>query len=650
MENNYIRYYLLLSGFLFFLPFLSIAQIPAIQWENSYGGSGDEESSHIIQTSDGGYLAACYTTSDNGDVTFHYPNLSSEDYWIVKFNSCGIIEWQKTFGGSSQEQPTTAIELANGDYIIGGQTSSSDGNVVGLHGSNQFDLWVIRLDANGNLLQQKCFGGSLADGFGIIKATPDGGFIMTGECASSDGDVTGHHNSVILSPGDIYDQYDYWVVKLDALLNIEWKKCFGGSSYDVPYDIIVTKDAGYIVCGESGSSDGDVTVNYGFSDIWIVKLDNAGNLQWQKSYGGDNFEYGSSIYQNWDEGYLVLGMTSSAVTGFHGNNDAWVLRLDQSGNVLWEKALGGSGQDELDDLVVLPDTTYLLIGGTTSNDGDVSGSHGGYDGWVVHIDTSGNIIEQKCFGGSLDDYIGGICRTKDKKYILSSSSASNDGDVSGHHPGGTFFGTDLWIAKLGDPFSPGAPPVLSSSLSGNSISSYVDTTLSFTVSVSGSSTDSITMQWLNRSKFPASIQFHDTSGHPVLNSIFDWTPDCREWKQQKDYDPVFIAYNNQCQSDSLTVHINLIPKPVDYSKVKAYNLCTPNGDNKNDLFVFPLLPSTDCDSDFKSVEIYNRYGSRIFYSTEPVTAWDPGDVSDGIYYYYVRYSQNEYKGWLEVLR
>jgi hypothetical protein len=278
-------------------------------------------------------------------------------------------------GGSSDEWASSIQQTFDGGYIVAGYTYSNDGDVSGNHGNR--DGWVVKLDASGSLLWQKCLGGNSSDWARSIQQTSDGGYIVAGETHSNDGDVSGHHGNG-----------DGWVVKLDASGNLLWQKCLGGSSYDSVSSIQQTSDGGYIVAGSTYSNDGDVSGNHGNDDSWVVKLDASGNLLWQKCLGGSNWDYAESIQQTSDGGYIVAGITFSNdgdVSGYHGEGDGWIVKLDASGNLLWQKCLGGSYREWAYSIQQTSDGGYIVAGYTNSNDGDVSGNHGGEDGWVVKL-------------------------------------------------------------------------------------------------------------------------------------------------------------------------------------------------------------------------------------------------------------------------
>jgi len=171
-------------------------------------------------------------------------------------------------------------------------------------------------------------------------------------------------------------------------------------------------------------------------------------IQWQNSLGGTGDDYAFSIQQTNNSGYIVSGCSISNdgdVTGSHGNNDYWVVKLDLSGNIQWQKSLGGTGDDNAFSIQQTNDGSYIVAGNSSSNDGDVTGNHGYPDYWVVKLDSSGNLQWQKSLGGSLYDLATSIQQTNDGGYIVSGFSQSNDGDVTGHHGNSC---PDAWVVKL----------------------------------------------------------------------------------------------------------------------------------------------------------------------------------------------------------
>ena len=407
------------------------AQEAIIQWQKCLGGSNTDEAYSIQQTTDGGYIVTGETKSNNGDVS---ENHGEEDVWVVKIDNAGNIEWQKCLGGSSREIGYCIQQTSDGGYVVAGYTESDNGDVFEYHGNR--DAWVVKLDYTGNIEWQKCLGGSDLDEVFSILQIMDGGYIVAGYTKSpNDGDVAGNHG-----------EKDTWIVKLDNTGTIEWQKCMGGSSSEEARSIQKTTDGGYIVAGSAGSNDGDVSGHFLSADFWVVKMDNTGNIVWQKCMGGSSYEYAHSIQQTTDGGYIVAGCTISNdgdVLGNHGWPDYWVVKLDDTGNVLWQKCLGGSNPDYAFSIQQTTDGEYIVAGRTQSNDGDVSGNHGYDDFWVVKLNNTGNVLWQKCLGGSNPDYAYSIQQTTDGGYIVAGNTSSNNGDVSGKHGYG-----DAWVVKL----------------------------------------------------------------------------------------------------------------------------------------------------------------------------------------------------------
>ena len=350
-----------------------------IQWQKCYGGSGDETLASIKLTPDGGYILAGTSNSVDGDVTGHHGTTIFPDVWVVKINSAGAIEWEKSLGGSRFERNPTLITTSDGGYILTGETDSNDGDVSGLHSLNS-DVWVVKLTSSGTIQWQKCYGGTDYEKGNDIKETIDGGYIFTGHTYSNDMDVSGNHGS--------YPSFDVWVVKITSNGNIQWQKCYGGTGQEYPTRILQTSDGGYIVTGNTRSNDGDVSGNHGDADIWVFKLNASGIIQWQKCFGGTAIDYGFSISQTTDGGYVLAGLTSSTdgdITSSNGGVDVWVIKLNIAGGIEWQKCYGGSNAESASSIKSTPDGGYLLAGYSSSNNRDVSGNHGGADFWIAKL-------------------------------------------------------------------------------------------------------------------------------------------------------------------------------------------------------------------------------------------------------------------------
>ncbi|MDR1979119.1 MAG: hypothetical protein LBQ42_10355, partial [Synergistaceae bacterium] len=227
---------------------------------------------------------------------------------------------------------------------------------------------------------------------------------------------------------------------------IEWERCFGGSNLDGVMSVQQTRDGGYILAGYSMSSDGDLSQNRGNFDAWVIKLKEDGTLDWQKSYGGSGRDTVHSVQQTDDGGYIVAGGSDSKdgdVSGNHGSNDFWVIKLTVSGEIEWQRSLGGSGDDLAWSAQQTDGGGYIVAGRSDSRDGDVSGNHRDWDFWVVKLKPGGELEWEKSLGGSRFDVAESIRQTSDRGYILAGDTLSRDGDVSQTHGGEEF-----WVVKL----------------------------------------------------------------------------------------------------------------------------------------------------------------------------------------------------------
>ena len=288
---------------------------------------------------------------------------------------------------------------------------------------------------------QNAIGGKYAGYVNKMAPTNDGGYIAVGVVDSING---------IYMP-NFHGYVDVWVAKLDKYCNIEWQKCFGSSGADYANIVLQTKDGGYIIVGEPGVNDGDVSGCHGGGDIWVLKLTYNGILQWQKCLGGSDSDGPSSIKETIDGGYIVVGETQSSdgdVNGLHYiwpylNPDGWVVKLDSIGTIEWQKCLGGYDSDRMLDIQQNIDGSYIVVGEVASYDGDVTGNHGRADAWVVKLTNNGAIIWQKCYGGSDIDYANIIKKKDDGGYILAGGTLSNDIEVSGNHGH-----EDMWVVKI----------------------------------------------------------------------------------------------------------------------------------------------------------------------------------------------------------
>jgi hypothetical protein len=355
-------------------------------WDKSYGGSADDLLFSAKQTLDGGFILGGFSYSDSsGDKSQN--TFGNEDYWIVKIDSLGNKQWDKTFGGNSIDQMYSVQPVSDGGYVLGGfsYSDSSGSKTQASYGSK--DYWIIKTDSVGNQLWDKSYGGAIDDWFTKLQQTNDDGFIIGG-FSNSDSSGTKKQNSV--------GGYDYWIVKTDANGTQQWDKTYGGLSIDGLYALQQTADSGYILGGVSISNiGGDKTQpSWGAYDYWIIKTDAAGNLQWDKDLGGDkNEEVFGTIEQTPDGGFLLAGNSYSNISGNKtednfGAEQSWLIKTDAGGSVLWDKTIFTNTHEESGYALLANDGSYVIA---NSSDAPIGGYksepawNSTYDYWLVKM-------------------------------------------------------------------------------------------------------------------------------------------------------------------------------------------------------------------------------------------------------------------------
>ncbi len=350
------------------------------------------------------------------------------------------LTWQECYGGSDTEYSKDLISTSDG-YLILGTTKSNDGNISFNHGIT--DVWLFKIDFNGNILWEKTYGGSLGDNGERIFSAGQGNYYLLCTTRSVDGDIT--YNPY---PGS----WNNWIIKIDSSGNKIWDKVLGGSYDEVLWTGTLTSDDGVIACGSTASNDGDITDYYGLYDAWIVKVNSEGEKEWDFTIGTDGQDVAQAIIQTTDGGFLIGCASMIWDTGnitcdpYNEYAEAVLVKLDSNLNIEWNRCYGGSSNDGVTALVEVSDG-YIFGGYVNSNDGDISGWHGEDDIWIVKVDFDGNIIWQKCLGGSRSEFIRILELTEDENILISGVTYSTDGDVTGNHTISEYE-ADIWLVKL----------------------------------------------------------------------------------------------------------------------------------------------------------------------------------------------------------
>ena len=393
-----------------FSTFYASAQ--TVEWAKILGGSGNDYGQSIQQTTDGGYILFGISNSISNDLP---QNNGGDDYGTMKIDKNGVKQWTRNYGGSDTDYGISVQQTTDGGYILLGGSKSEDKDFSQNNGF--YDYGIIKIDKNGVKQWSKNFGGSGEDFGYSIQQTTDGGYILFGRSKSNNGDFSQNKGGI-----------DYGVIKIDKNGVKQWSKNYGGFGNDEGQSIQQTTDGGYILFGTSNSNNGDFSQNNGDVDYGVIKIDKNGIKQWSKNYGGSDADIGSSIQQTTDGGYILLGRSFSNDVAFSQNNggsDYGVIKIDKNGVKQWSKNYGGSGDDSGYSIQQTTDGSYILIGNSTSIDGDFSQNNGNVDCGVIKIDKNGVKLWSKNFGGSEYDYGTSVQQTTDGGYILFGNTNSN---------------------------------------------------------------------------------------------------------------------------------------------------------------------------------------------------------------------------------
>ena len=356
------------------------ATTAASEWDRTFGANGTDAGKSVQQTDDGGYIITGYKA---------FPN---RDLWLIKTDSAGVREWDKTFGNASSDKEdwgNSVQQTGDGGYIIAGKTKS--------YGAGNYDAWLIKTDSSGIETWNKTFGGSVQDYAESVQQTDDGGYI-----------IAGWTRSYTLPDFN----YEGWLIKTDSLGKEEWNK-----TYDL-------SDSGDYFMSVRQTSDGYITAGYVLTEndswqYWLLKTNASGSEQWNRTYGGTARDQCYELALAPGGGYVLAGKTKSYGSG---NYDFWLLKTDSSGDELWNRTYGGSGIDSAYSLDSTSDGGYVIAGNTKSY------GAGKYDVWMVKTDSNGTEEWGMTFGGTEDDYGYSVRETSDSYIIAGKTKSFGTGD------------------------------------------------------------------------------------------------------------------------------------------------------------------------------------------------------------------------------
>jgi hypothetical protein len=341
----------------------------ATWFAKTYGGTGWDGAYSVQQTSDGGYILAGFTSSFGA---------GGDDIFLIKTDANGNIQWAKTYGGTNDDWATSVQQTSDGGYIVAGITYS--------FGVDSGDIFLIKTDANGNVVWAKTYGGTRYEWATSVQQTSDGGYIVAGWTWS-------------FGAG----RDDIFLIKTDANGNIQWAKTYEGTDYDWAYSVQQTSDGGYIVAG--GTS-------FWEDYVFLIKTDANGNIIWSKTYIGTDDIWAHSVQQASDGGYIVAGNI--------GYYDIFLIKTDANGNIQWAKTYEKTYDDYYDYAYFVQQTSdggYIVAGGTWS-------FGAGDDIFLIKTDANGNIQWAKTYGGTYGDRAYSVQQTSDGGYIVAGYTGS----------------------------------------------------------------------------------------------------------------------------------------------------------------------------------------------------------------------------------
>ncbi|MFX1253158.1 MAG: hypothetical protein ACFFCZ_16240 [Promethearchaeota archaeon] len=365
-------------------PVFTLAQAPT--WAQNYGGGEDDIARTLIQTTDGGYALAGWTGSYGAGYS---------DFWLVKTDSNGRMQWNRTYGGAEDDSAQALIQTTDGGYALAGETYS--------YGAGYSDFWLVKTDSNGRMQWNRTYGGEDYDFASDLIQTADGGYALAG--------LT------------IYDvgQADFWLVKTDSHGIMQWNRTYGREEFNAASALIQTADGGYALAGET-------TSNGTMPNSWLVKTDNNGRMQWNRTYGGEKRDAASALIQTPDGGYTLAGETYSYGAG---SSDFWLVKTDSDGITQWIRTYGGAEDDSAQALIQTTDGGYALAGTTESY------GAGSDDCWLVKTDNNGRMQWNQTYGGEDYDSAYALIQTPDGNYVLAGATTSYG---AGYY--------DSWLVKM----------------------------------------------------------------------------------------------------------------------------------------------------------------------------------------------------------
>ncbi len=570
-------------------------------WEKTIGGDGTDWFHHAFQDSRGNYIFSGYSYSSvSGDKTVPNHLNGDSDSWIVETDPDGNILWQQTFGGYSQDMIMKIIELQDGTFLLAGYSYSgiSGDKTESLRGHR--DLWLVKLDQNREIQWQRTYGGNDAEDLDDIVATNDGGFLIT---STSNSIASGDKTTTALGNSDI------WILKLDRLGRLEWQRSYGGSGHDSSAQIEKKTNGNFLIAAtsSSGISTTKSEPSRGLGDYWVFEIDPRGEIVWQRTIGGNNGEYFADLQATRDGGYLLSGDSGSEISGdktvgTNGFDDLWLVKINATGDIQWQQTYGGNSTEWLSNLHPSKDGGYFVgaMSGSDAGYDKSENSQGGRDYWMFKISEDGDKCWDKTLGGIGDDQPMFGFEDREGNYVL---AGWTDSDASGDKTQISRGGRDGWVVKIKPleivPPSVNTPdPYIACDENGDGFAEFDLSDL---------------QQDILEDQTDLEISYFDKEGNSLPSPLPDKFTNTIKGNQ------IITArvtdVDNSCASVTIEFTLALddsckkpdgTGKPPDF-RIYFPEFFTPNNDGYNDQWG-PLPNQT---RNIKNVQIYDRYGKLL---------------------------------------
>jgi hypothetical protein len=291
-------------------------------WTKTFGGPYWDVGYSLQQTSDGGYIIAGFRGTEG------VGRYSKSDAYLIKTDSSGDAEWEKTFGGDGYDCGYSVIQTSGGDYVIAGYTGAS--------GTDSKDVYIVKTNHEGDTIWTRTFGAGEWDEAYAVRQTAGGDYIVVGYTQSSGA-----------------GSRDVYLIKINSEGDTLWTRTFGGDDWEEGRSLLQTRDKGYIITGS--------TVSYGAGewDVYLIKTDSLGDTLWTRTFGGEKYDIGMSVQETSDGGYIIAGLTHSFGAG---ESDIYVIKTDSLGDSLWSKVLGDTGAEGINSIKETSDKGYIMTG------------------------------------------------------------------------------------------------------------------------------------------------------------------------------------------------------------------------------------------------------------------------------------------------